>query len=91
VFTLFQPIRGRLQRLVDRRFNRAHIDAERTVAAFGSRLRDEVDLESLQAEFVATVLATVEPASTSLWLRHQRSAPGWPAREAHSGQAQGWL
>jgi hypothetical protein len=54
---------------VDRRFNRARIDAERTVGAFAARLRDEVDLEQLGAEISATVGAAVEPSSVSLWLR----------------------
>ena len=66
---LFAPIRRRVQRLVDRRFNRTRYDAERTVAAFAERLRDEVDLEQLRAEILATVAATVEPSSVSLWLR----------------------
>jgi hypothetical protein len=69
VFALFQPIRRRVQRLVDRRFNRARYDAERTVAEFAARLRDEVDLEQLRTEILATVSATVEPSSVSLWLR----------------------
>jgi hypothetical protein len=69
VFALFAPIRRRVQRLVDRRFNRTRYDAERTVAAFAERLRDEVDLEQLRAEILATVAATVEPSSVSLWLR----------------------
>jgi hypothetical protein len=69
VFTLFQPIRRRVQRLVDRRFNRSRYDAEQTVAAFATRLRDEVDLESLRAEIIATVAQTVQPTSVSLWLR----------------------
>jgi hypothetical protein len=68
-FGLFQPIRRRVQRLVDRRFNRTRYDAERTVAAFAERLRDEVDLEHLRAEILATVAQTVEPMSISLWLR----------------------
>ena len=67
--TLFQPIRRRVQRVVDRRFNRARYDAERTVAAFASRLRDEVDLEQLRAEILGTVAQTVEPSTVSLWLR----------------------
>jgi hypothetical protein len=70
VFALFQPLRRRVQRLVDRRFNRSRYDAERTVAAFAERLRDEVDLEQLRAEILATVAATVEPTSVSLWLRN---------------------
>jgi hypothetical protein len=69
VFSLFQPIRRRIQRLVDRRFNRARVDAERTVTAFAGRLRDEVDLEQLGAEVTATVGQAVEPSSVVLWLR----------------------
>jgi hypothetical protein len=69
VSALFQPLRRRVQRLVDRRFNRSRYDAQRTVAAFANRLRDEVDLEQLQAEILATVSASVEPVSVSLWLR----------------------
>jgi hypothetical protein len=58
-----------IQRIVDRRFNRTRYDAEPTVAAFAARLRDEVDLEQLGAEILATVSAAVEPSSASLWLR----------------------
>jgi hypothetical protein len=68
-FGLFQPIRRRVQRLVDRRFNRTRYDAERTVAAFAERLRDEVDLDAIRSEILATVGAAVEPSSVSLWLR----------------------
>jgi hypothetical protein len=68
-FGLFAPIRRRVQRLVDRRFNRSRYDAEQTVVAFAGRLRDEVDLEALRAEILATVTAAVEPSSVSLWLR----------------------
>jgi hypothetical protein len=67
--TLFQPIGRRVQRLVDRRFNRSRYNAERTVAAFAGRLRDEVDLDELRAEILATVSASVDPSSVSLWLR----------------------
>ncbi len=69
VFALFQPIRRRVQRFVDLRFNRARYDADRTISAFAGRLRDEVDLEQLRAEILATVSQTVEPSSVSLWLR----------------------
>ncbi|HEY7936816.1 MAG TPA: hypothetical protein VID26_06770 [Candidatus Limnocylindrales bacterium] len=69
VAAMFQPIRGRVQRIVDRRFNRARYDADRTIGAFAGRLRDEVDLEQLRAEILATVARTVEPSSVSLWLR----------------------
>ncbi len=69
VAALFQPIRRRVQRLVDRRFNRAGYDADRTIGLFAGRLRDEVDLEQLRTEILATVVRTVEPSSVSLWLR----------------------
>jgi len=69
VFALFQPLRRRVQARVDRRFDRARYDAERTVAAFSGRLRDEVDLDQLGAEITATVTLTMAPASVSLWLR----------------------
>ena len=66
---LFTPLRRRVQRLVDRRFNRARYDAEATVAAFAQRVRDDVDLEVVSSEFVRAVQASVEPAHVSLWLR----------------------
>jgi hypothetical protein len=66
---LFQPIRRWVQRLVDRRFNRSRYDAERTVAEFAARLRDEVDLELPRVAIISTVSAAVEPSSVSLWLR----------------------
>jgi hypothetical protein len=69
VAALFAPIRRRVQGLVDRRFNRSRFDAERTIAAFAERLRNEVDLDQLRAEILATVSATVEPSSVSLWQR----------------------
>jgi hypothetical protein len=69
VAALFQPLRRRVQAVVDRRFNRNHDDAERTLATFAARLRDEVDPQVLQAEILATVNATLEPTSISLWLR----------------------
>ena len=69
VAALFQPLRRRVQRLVDRRFNRSRYDAERTIAALAVRLRDEVDLDAVRADLLATVDAALEPASASLWLR----------------------
>ena len=69
VAALFQPLRRRVQAAVDRRFNRARYDADRTVAAFAGRLRDEVDLDQLRDEIATTVAHTVQPAAVSLWLR----------------------
>jgi hypothetical protein len=70
---LFNPLRRRVQRLVDRRFNRARYDAEETVAAFAHRVRDDVELEAVSTEFVRAVQTAVEPAHVSLWLRPTRS------------------
>jgi len=66
---LFNPLRRRIQRLVDRRFNRARYNAEATVAAFAQRVRDDVDLDVVSSAFVRAVQASVEPAHVSLWLR----------------------
>lgn len=66
---LFTPLRRRVQRLVDRRFNRARYDAETTVSAFAHRVRDEVDLEVVSSEFVRAVQMSVAPVHVSLWLR----------------------
>ena len=65
---LFNPLRRRIQHVVDRRFNRARYDAEATVAAFASRLRGSVDLASVQHELTAAVQQAVEPVHVSVWL-----------------------
>jgi hypothetical protein len=74
VAALFQPARRRVQAGVDRRFNRRRYDATKSVAAFSTRLRDEIDLDTLSAELLAVVDQTMEPTRASLWLRP--SAPG---------------
>jgi hypothetical protein len=66
---LFNPLRRRVQRVVDRRFNRARYDADRTVAAFAGRLQDAVDLGTARADLVGTVQQALEPAHATLWLR----------------------
>ena len=75
VAALFQPIRRRVQAPVDRRFNRAHLDAERVVDTFAQQTRDEVDLERLQDAVVDTVDRSVAPSATGLWLRPARHRP----------------
>ena len=69
VAALFNPLRLRVQRLVDRRFNRARYDAEAIVAAFSTRLREAVDLDTARHELVAAVELAMQPAHASLWVR----------------------
>ncbi len=66
---LFAPLRLRLQRLVDRHFNRARYDAEATVAAFGLRLQDAVDPETVLTELAAAAGSSLQPTHVSVWVR----------------------
>ena len=66
---LFQPLRRRVQRVVDRRFDRATYDAQRTVATFAERLRDEVALDAVVADLEQTVADSIRPVTFALWLR----------------------
>jgi hypothetical protein len=65
---LFNPLRRRVQRAVDRRFNRARYDAEQTVAAFAARLKDATDLDSVRDGLTGVVHQALEPAHISVWV-----------------------
>jgi hypothetical protein len=69
VAALFQPLRRRVQRVVDRRFDRARFDAERTTTAFAERLRDEVDIDTVTRDLDRTVQSVMRPSVIGLWLR----------------------
>ena len=71
VAAVFQPARRRIQQAVDRRFNRRRHDADQTIAAFNTRLRDQVDLDTLTDELLSVVDQTMQPTRATLWLRPQ--------------------
>jgi hypothetical protein len=68
---LFNPLRRRVQRAVDRRFNRTRYDADQTVLAFAARLKDAVDLDSVRDDLAQVVSRALEPAHLSVWVSHR--------------------
>jgi hypothetical protein len=69
VAALFNPLRSRVQRAVDRRFNRSHYDAMLVGTAFAELMRDEADLERIVSEWIDVVSVTLHPTAASVWIR----------------------
>jgi hypothetical protein len=72
---IFRPARRNIQAAVDRRFNRRKYNAAQTIQAFSTRLREQIDLDTLSTELLAVTDQTMEPTRVSLWLRPPRHEP----------------
>ena len=88
VAALFQPLRRRVQVVVDRRFNRARYDAAKTLAGFSARLHDQIDLDTISVELLAAVDQTMQPTTATLWLRPSTKGRGLLEGEQRSESAQ---
>jgi hypothetical protein len=85
---VIRPARRRIQTAVDRRFNRRKYNTAKTIQAFSTRLRDQIDLDTLSTELLAVVDQTMEPTRVSLWLRP--SAPGSPGTARSEARSTTW-
>jgi hypothetical protein len=78
---LFNPLRRRVQRMVDRRFNRTRYDADKIIAAFAARLQDTIDVDTVHAALLGAAYQALEPEHASVWIRQH----GLPyERDRHS-------